>query len=152
VDRRKKGCKRHIISDAAGIPLIVVTTPANRRDEVPLVAMLDSLPPVKMPSGQLRYLPNEIVGDRGYGFAWTIADVVQRRIKSLLAVRGSPHGSGLGQVRYVIERTMSWISNYRRIDRCHEATGKSWQAMNELACCLICAKRLRSLKCQKMAA
>jgi hypothetical protein len=121
----------------------VVTTPANVRDEVPLVGMLDDLPPVRMPSGRLRYLPGQAAGDRAYGFPWIIKAVVARGIESLLAPRGSPHGSGLGKVRYVIERTMSWMTGFRRLELCYERTGAHWQAMNELACCVICGRRLR---------
>jgi transposase len=151
-DRGKNGTKRHIISEAQGLPLIVTTTPANIRDEVPFIGMLDTIPPIKMPSGQRRHRPLAAVGDRGYGFPWIIAQVTQRRIKSFLARRGSPHGSGMGRVRYVIERTMSWIDNFRRIACCYERTGNHWQAFNELACCIICANRLRRIQCVRMAA
>jgi transposase len=152
VDRRKNGSKRHIISDAHGLPLLVNTTPANIRDEVPFIEMLDMLPPIRMPSGQSRYQPSAAAGDRGYGFPWIIAQVTARRIKSLLAPRGSAHGSGLGKIRYVIERTMSWIGSFRRIDQCYERTGSHWQAFNELACCMVCAKRLPKISCMRMAA
>jgi transposase len=152
VDRRKNGCKRHVITDAGGLPLLLTTTPANVRDEVPFIEMLDTLPPIRMPSGQLRYRPDAAVGDRGFGFPWIIAQVVQRRIKSLLAERGSPHGSGLGKVRYVVERTISWFNGFRRIDHCYERTGPNWQAFNELACCVICANRLHRIAIRKRAA
>jgi hypothetical protein len=107
--------------------------------------MLDDLPPVRQPSGQRRYRPGAAVGDRGYGFQWVVRQVAARRIASLLAPRGSPHGSGLGRVRYVIERTMSWMTGFRRIEMCFERTGAHWQAFNELACCVICANRLRAV-------
>lgn len=107
---------------------------------------------MRTPSGRLRYRPGAAVGDRGYGFPWTIADVARRGIRSLLAARGSPHGSGLGRVRYVIERTMSWIGGFRRVDQCYERTGESWQAFNELACCMICANKLRDLAQEETAA
>jgi hypothetical protein len=132
--------------------LLVVTTPANVRDEKPLLEMIDTLPAVRMPRGRPRRKPGELVGDRGYGFAQIIAEVVQRRIGSLLAPRGSEHGSGLGKVRYVIERTMSWMGNFRRIKLCYERTGAHWQAFNELAACLICANRVAKLKKRKAAA
>jgi transposase len=152
VDRRKNGCKRHLITDARGLPLVVVTTPANVRDEAPLVAMLDSLPPLPTASGRLRYLPGAVLGDRGYGFPWVIKQVVRRRIRSLLAPRGSPHGSGLGRVRYVVERTMSWMTGFRRLEHCFERSGEHWQALNELACCVICARRLRETNRQQCTA
>ena len=34
-DRAEKGCQRHVITDADGIPLVVKTTPANVRDDQP---------------------------------------------------------------------------------------------------------------------
>jgi hypothetical protein len=152
VDRRKNGTKRHLITEAGGLPLLVTTTPANVRDEMPFIAMLDTLPPIRMPSGRSRYLPDAAMGDRGYGFKWIIAQVIERRIQSLLAQRGWPHGSRRGKVRYRVERTLSWMTGFRRIDHCFEATGSNWHAFNELACCIICANRLRSINTRKLAA
>jgi transposase len=158
VDRGKKGCKRHIISDPIGIPLIVVCTPANVRDDVPFLAILDSLPPIRMrASGRLRYKPDAVAGDAAYGFEHIVRQVVDRRIRPTLAPRGKPgkpvtHGSGLGRVRYVIERTIGWLANFRRIAQCYEATGESWQAFNELACCVICANKLHKFNRKRMVA
>ncbi len=136
-----------MISDKEGLPLVVWTTPANVPDQEVFLAMLDSMPPIKMPSGQWRYKPDATLGDRAYGTKDIIAEVVERRVQSLLASRGSNvHGSGLGKVRYVIERTLSWIGNYRRLKLCYETTGAHWQAMNELAACTICANRIQTLK------
>ena len=144
-----------MIGDADGIPLVVCTTPANVPDHVPLAAMVESMPPVRMPKGPPRYKPKGLVGDRGYGFPYLIAWVLALRVASLLSPRGKdkPHGSGLGKVRYVIERTMSWLGNYRRLKLCYERTGEKWQAFNELACCLVCAGRITRLKAEgKLAA
>lgn len=138
-----------MIRDQEGLPLVVLTTPANVPDQVPFLNMLDSMPPVKMPMGRPRYKPAAAMGDRAYGTAEVIAAVAQRRIESLLAPRNErEHGSGLGKVRFVIERTMSWLGNYRRLKMCYERTGEHWQAMNELAACVICAHRIQSLNPQ----
>jgi hypothetical protein len=61
----------------------------------------------------------------------------------VLAVRGSPHGSGLGRTRYVVERTHSWFTHYRRLLLCYESRGAHYQGFYQLAACHICAKRLR---------
>jgi transposase len=122
VDRGKRGCKRHIITTGSGLPLLVTCTPANIRDDVPFLAMLDTMPPVKMPGpGAPRYKPRSVVGDAGYGFDHIIPQVIERRIRPLLAPRGQAghpvaHGSGLGRVRYVVERTIAWLANFRRIN------------------------------------
>lgn len=142
------------------MPLLVECTPANVRDDVPLGAMLDALPAVKRPGpGPARYKPGAVVGDAGYGFLHVIRQVVDRRIAARLAPRAQPgragpvvHGSGLGRVRYVVERTVAWLANFRRIAQCYERTGTAWQAFNDLACCVICANKLRKLNDRTIAA
>ena len=132
-----------MISDAAGTPLLIHTTPANVRDDMPAVAMVRQLPAVKQPPrGRPRRKPKELIGDRGYGFPWIIAAIMLMRIVSLLCPRGSPHGSGLGKRRYVIERTMSWLGNFRRLKLCYERTGEHFQGFHDLAACVLCASKL----------
>lgn len=140
-DRAKKGCKRHLITDGNGVPLVVQIGPANRRDEQWLPCLLWWLWAV-LGYGR-RSRPAALLGDRGYGFPWSISLVLAWGIKSLLAVRGSAHGSGLGHTRFVVERTHSWFEHYRRLVRCYEATEAHYQGFYQLAACLICAKRLR---------
>ena len=145
-DRRKNGCKRHIICDSNGLPLVIRTGPANQRDEELVKPMLKEFPPLTDRHGKKRTKPKALQGDRGYGFVWIIKMVVRMMIASLLALRGSPHGSGLGKTRYVVERTMSWFSNYRRLKLCYERTGEHFRAFHVLAACDICCKRLQRLR------
>lgn len=140
-DRAKNGCKRHLITDGNGIPLVVQVGPANRRDEQWLPCLLWWLWVVLRYGRRCR--PAALLGDRGYGFPWSIALVLAWGIRSLLAVRGSAHGSGLGRTRFVVERTHSWFEHHRRLARCYERTEAHYQGMYQLAACLICAKRLR---------
>ena len=121
------------------------TTPANLRDEQPVVEMVERLPLIQGPRGRPRRKPQALVGDRGYGFPWIITAIVTLGIASLLAPRGSAHGSGLGKLRYVIERTMVWFGHWRRLKTCYEKTGPHWQAYNELAACMICFRRIQKV-------
>jgi transposase len=125
--------------------LLVHTTPGNIRDEKPVVEMVKALPTIAGRRGRSRGTPGTLFGDRGYGFPWTIAAVEDMGFVSKLAVRGSAHGSGLGKVRYVIERTMVWFGHWRRLKTCYEKTGAHWQAYNELAGIMICFRRLEKL-------
>ena len=126
--------------------MLVRTTPANVRDEAPMVEMVKNLPAVRGPrGGRPRRKPGALYGDRGYGFPWIIAAILTMRITSMLAPRGSPHGSGLGKARYVIERTMVWFGHWRRLKLCYEKTGAHWQAYHELAASLICFRKLHKL-------
>jgi transposase len=140
-DRAKKGCKRHLITDAHGVPLVVRTGPANRRDEQALPGLLWWLWIVLAYGWRRR--PAALQGDRGYGFPWSITLVLAWGIRSLLAVRGTPHGSGLGRTRFVVERTHSWFGHYRRLLICYEAKGTHYQGFTQLAACDLCARRLR---------
>jgi len=126
--------------------LLVHTTPANIRDEQPVVEMVKHLPPIAGRRGRPRRKPGALLGDRGYGFPWIITAIVAMKIVNLLAPRGSEHGSGLGKMRYVIERTMVWFGHWRRLKVCYEKTGPHWQAYNELAAVMICFRRLQKLE------
>ena len=152
VDRRKKGCKRHVLADAEGIPLVVLTGPANQRDDGKLEDLIEAWPVLTDgKTGEVHFLPKTLMGDRGYGFAYLIAIVLLYGIASLLSPRGKdkPHGSGLGKQRWVVERTMSWLTNFRRINFCYEHKGEHFQAFHDLAACVICANKLKAARAAK---
>jgi transposase len=149
VDRRKKGCKRHVLSDAEGLPLVVQTGPANQRDDGKVEDLLEAFPVLRDGrTGAVHVLPPALLGDRGYGFPHLIAVVVLYGIAALLSPRGrdKPHGSGLGRWRWVVERTMSWWTHFRRINLCYERKGEHFQGLHELAACVICANKLRAAR------
>ena len=90
--------------------------------------------------------PAAVQADRGYGFPWTIALIRAWGMIALIAPRGSPHGSGLGRARYVVERTHAWFSRFRRLVQCYERRGEHAQGFHSLAACVICARRLRAAR------
>jgi transposase len=155
-DRAKKGCKRHVLTDADGIPLVVQVGPANQRDDGKLEDLLEAFP-VLTDSDEARTVqvqPRRLLGDRGYGFPHLIEVVHLYGIAAQLAARGKDkeHGSGLGKQRYVVERTMSWWPPFRRITVCWERSKESFQGLHELAACVLCAHKLRKATQPKGAA
>jgi transposase len=136
------------VTDAGGLPLVVRTGPANRPDGEMALEMLDAIPPCGGARGRPRRRPKVFQGDGAYGIKAIVAEVVRRRVASLLAPYGTArkeHGSGLGKTRYVVERTLSWMGNFRRLKLCYERFGEHFQAFHELAACLICANRVEQL-------
>jgi Transposase DDE domain len=133
-----------VLTDANGIPLVVQTGPANQRDDHRLLPLLVDFPVLPCPSaGRPRTKPVSVQGDAGYGFPTLIGLVRWLGITPLLKPRGTDDsGSGLGKTRYVVERTLSWFNNFRRLRLCYEKTPEHFQAFHELAAALICAKRL----------
>jgi hypothetical protein len=136
------------VTDTNGIPRVVRTGSANQPDSQLALEMLDAIPPYGGARGRRRSRPNVFQGDGAYGIKSIIAAVVQRRVHSLLASYGTTrteHGSGLGKTRYVVERSLSWLSNFCRLKLCYERFGDHFQAFHELAACLICANRIEQV-------
>lgn len=146
-DRGKQGCKRHVLTDARGTPLVVQTTPANVPDQRQLPALLAARPAVQGPRGRPRRNPEAIIGDRAYGTREMIAHVEGQRIHSMLAPRtDDTHGSGLGVLRYVVERTLACFSHFRRLRLCYERWNEQFQAFHDLAAVMLVCSRIKSIK------
>ena len=142
-DRGKNGCKRHLITDANGVPLAVEVTPANVVDGAMAIELLDIIPPIAGCVGRPIRKPLAYQGDRGYGWQSNIDEVERRGIVSELArPSDDTHGSGLGVTRWVVEAALSWFNNFRRLRICYERTKESFQALHDLAAALICWNKL----------
>ncbi len=87
-DRGKNGCKRHIVTDADGIPLVVRTGPANQPDAELALEVLDAIPPCAGTKGRPRLRPKAFQGDGADGMKAIVAEVVRRCVDSLLAPYG----------------------------------------------------------------
>lgn len=128
--------------------MVVKTTPANTRDDQVALPLVVAMPPIQGPRGAPRIKPKVLQGDAGYGCA-ALSEVVKwLGIKPLLAPLGKKrqHHSGLGKTRYVVERTLSWFGNFRRLKLCYEKCGAHFQAFHELAAAIICVNRLAQLE------
>ncbi len=66
------------------------------------------------------------------------------RIEPVLAQRFTEHGSGLGIHRWVVERTLAWLHQFRRLRIRYERRADIHEAFLSLGCSLICLKRLKS--------
>jgi transposase len=145
VDRAKAGCKRHLLTDADGVPLTVQTTAANVPDQQQLPRLLESMPAVQGPRGRPKRKPGGIFGDRAYGTAQMVALVIGLGILCFLSPRSDDtHGSGFGIFRYVAERTLACFSHFRRLRMCYERKAEHFQAFHDLAACCLVVTRLRS--------
>lgn len=62
-----------------------------------------------------------------------------------IARRGTPHGSGLGVYRWVVERTFAWLHGFERHRIRSERRADIHEAFLKLACCLITHRQVLSL-------
>ena len=61
----------------------------------------------------------------------------------MLAKRRTPHGSGLGKYRYVVERSLAWFHDFRKLEIREERNSTTYEALTLLAQCLICKGQIK---------
>jgi transposase len=131
--------------DATGIPLAFILTGGNRHDVTQLIPLLDSIPPVAGRVGRPRRRPDQLVADRGYDYDKYRRLLRARGITPMIARRQTEHGSGLGTIRWVVERTFAHLHQFKRLLVRYERRAEMHRAMLAIGCCLICFRRLTKL-------
>jgi len=53
-----------VAGDAGGLPLSVVVSAANTNDSTMLEAVVDDIPPIRMPTGRRRRRPSKLHADK----------------------------------------------------------------------------------------
>src|SRR3974390_3650959 len=92
----------------------------------------------KGPRGRPRRRPDSLLGARAYDAEYIRYALRARQILPLLAIRNTKHGSGLGQWRWVVERTFAWLNQFRRLRLRYEKRADIHEAFLLLGCALIC--------------
>ena len=149
VDRARPGSKHHLIVEGRGIPLAVSLTGGNRHDGTQLFPLLDATPRICSGSrGHPRSRPKTLYADLCYDYPVFRRRLRQRGIQPKIAKRGVAHGSGLGKVRYVLERTFAWLHGMRRLRTRHERRADIHQTLPKLGICNIALRHVIRL-CQR---
>ena len=138
VDRRKKGTKFTLLVDGDGVPLVLRAVPANRSDQLEILPAVVSFPVVGGKPGRPRTHPKELYGDAGFDCDPTRMILRWLGIEPHLRHRKEAHGSHLGRVRWVVERTISWIKGLRRMRVRYDRSGTSIDAWTSIAAAVVC--------------
>ncbi|WP_310035137.1 IS5 family transposase [Paraburkholderia graminis] len=146
-DRARPGSKHHLVTEAQGIPLALILTGANRHDVTQLLPLIDAIPPIRGKRGRPLSKPAIVQGDRGYDHDKYRRPLHAAGIPTQIARRGEPHGSGLGKTRWVVERTIAWLHNFRRLRVRFERLALIHEAFMKIATCLICWRQLQPSLC-----
>ena len=126
-----------------GDPAACLLTAANRPDVSQLLPLLDAIPPIGGKRGRPRRRPKVLLADRGYDSRAHRHELRARGIRPLVAKRNTPHGSGLGSQRWVVERTLSWLHQHRRLRVRYQRRADIHEAFLALACSLICYRQVK---------
>jgi Transposase DDE domain len=94
-----------VITDGGGIPLAASLTGGNRNDITQLLPLIEAIPAIAGTRGRPRHRPGVVYADRAYDHDKYRRLLRAKGIGTRIARRGQPHGSGLGTIRWVVERT-----------------------------------------------
>lgn len=144
-DRGKRGAKINLMVDQSGAPLSVVLTGANRHDKVAAIDLLVSIV-IKRPAHKEQHLcadkaydateVREFAASGGY----TTHIKVNLRKKGTTELSGEPSqekrpsGTLHPARRWVVERTISWLTKRRSIRTRWSKKAENWLALVQLAC------------------
>jgi IS5 family transposase len=137
VDRGKPGSKLHLVWDGRGLPLTVVVTAANVNDSTMFEAVLDDLPAVRTPLGRRRRRPDKLHADTASDARRCRQYLRRRGITARIARRGIESSQRLGRYRWRVERALSWMSCWRRLQVRWDRDAGRWFAFALLACALV---------------
>lgn len=138
-----------VLADGAGTPLGVHVEKANPAEVKLLSETLDSARIPKR-TGSTRRRPQRLIADRGYDSNEARALLVKREIEPIIPKRRNngvaTHQDGRKLRRYkrrwIIERTNSWLQNFRRLVARYERGVKNFEELIHMACALITLKRV----------
>jgi putative transposase len=137
-EKKINGVKRHILVDTLGLVLAVVVHPANIQDRDGAKLVFEK---AKIKGTWPRML--RVWADGGYAgklvewvfsFCQWILEIVKRN--------DDVKGFKLLPRRWVVERTFSWLSNYRRLSKHYEYWNETGEAMIHLAMIHVMLRRL----------
>jgi putative transposase len=139
-DRGKKGAKLHLLVDQRGAPLAVYVTGANEHDKWSARELIISIV-VKRPKKKKQHL----CADKGYDYEDVHAFVEQERYIAHIKHRRRPGETVMEQCpmpgeqryparRWVVERTLGWLTKRRsiRVRWCKKS--QNWLALIQFAC------------------
>ena len=125
------------------MPLAIALTGAHVHDSKVFEVLVDSIAPVKGKRGGPRRRPDKLHADRGYDYARCRRFLRKRGIKASIARRGVESSEKLGRHRWVVERTLAWLSRRRRPCVRYERRADIHEAFLILCCAFICLNYLR---------
>ena len=137
-DRGKPGSKHHILTDADGTPLVAQVTAANVNDGTMLLPMVDAIPKARGKACAPRKRPESVTADKAYYCNSRVAMLHAMGFEPLLPRRGSADDTSLGRLRWVVERTIAWLYQFRRLRVRYERRADIHQVSLSLGCILIC--------------
>jgi len=142
VDRRKRGTKFTLLVDSHGIPLVVHAAPGNSSDHCEILPTVVAFPEIGGKPGRPPTHPKKLYADAGYDSEATRSILRWLGIEPHIRHKSGEHGSHLGRIRWVVERTISWIKGLRRMRVRYDRSQTSIDAWTTIAAAVVCFRIL----------
>ena len=144
-DRAKNGTKKSLLTDARGGPLSMVVAPANLNDHQLLAETIEALVIERPKPGPGQQ--QNLCLDKGYDNQPSRQVVKKHGYKEHIRRIGEEKLDRQGKKkhparRYVVERTISWLSKCRGLLVRYEQKSENYLAQLQFACALLWYRRL----------
>jgi IS5 family transposase len=123
--------------------LAVIVSAANANDSTMFEAVLEDIPPIRMPTGRRRRRPLKVHADKAYDHRRCRAYLRRHGIRPRIARRMIESSQRLGRHRWTIQRTGAWLGGWRRLRIRYERGSERFYALAMLACSVICFNALQ---------
>ena len=134
--KKVKGRKRHLLVDTLGLILLVVVTTADVQDRDGAKLVFQRIRQ-RFPRLKLIWADG---GYRGKLIAWT--QVVLNCLLEIVKRKDEVKGFQVLPRRWIVERTLGWLGNYRRLSKEYEILPETSEAMIYAAMIHIMTRRL----------
>ncbi|MEG2771858.1 MAG: IS5 family transposase, partial [Alistipes sp.] len=137
-NKKIKGRKEHIVVDTLGLPMSVVVHQANTHDSVGAHDVIDMMK-AKFPKLK------KILADGGYKgrkIRDAVKDKLNAEFKVVLRPEESSKKFSVLPLRWIVERSFSWLENFRRIAMDYEFYSDTAVAMVQIAFCKIMLNKI----------
>src|SRR5262249_37993595 len=144
-DRAKNGTKKSVLTDAVGGPLSIVIAPANVNDHKLLEVTIEAMV-IERPEPTER-APQNLCLDKGYDNKPSREVVKKHCYRDHIRRIGEEKLDREGKKkhparRYVVERTLAWLSKCRGLLVRYERKSENYLAQLQFACALLWYRRL----------
>jgi transposase len=119
------------------VPLVVQIAAANTHDVRTALPLVVAVPAVAGKPGRPKHKPVSLVADKGFDSGPLRGILRWLGITPRIPRRGEGE-RGLGRLRWVVERTLSWFHQFRRLRIRWDRRADIHQAFLDLAAAVIC--------------
>ena len=134
-DRGKRGTKYPVAITDDGVPVACAASAANINDTLLFERLF-------LAAWAVLARIRPVFADKGYDAERHREPCRRFAVEPLIHRRGQPHGSGLGQRRWPVERSLAWVLENRRLALRYDRLGFVVQSLLKSACIFLVAGRL----------